>query len=142
MSGPGNSQAFWTYWFLALGAILLIMFLATHWDDVIEFISGLFDCIGESSYEYRHPTAEERHRKKARRWRIAIPWIARRRMRREYSRSLRKAKRRSMDVVAETMATHQEMLEAMYGDAPSIFDVYQYVGEQPSHRQNSPQWRR
>lgn len=127
MSSPGNAQAFWTYWFLALGAVLLFAFIVTHTDEILDFLEELFD-FGSSNSSYSGPSDEELHRRRARRWRIALPFLNHARIRWEYSKSERKAKKRSMDAVAETMATHQELLETMYGEAPTIRDAYRRIG--------------
>lgn len=128
MSAPGNSQAFFTYWFLALGAVLLFAFIVSHTDEILDVLESIFDTICECLRNCPTSSAEELHRRRARRWRIALPFLNHARIRREYSKSERKAKKRSMDAVAETMATHQELLETMYGEAPTIREAYRRIG--------------
>lgn len=118
-----TSNAFWTYWFLALGVILLLFVIVQFSDEIEEICSELYDCIKSALF----PDRERKHRRKSRRWKIVFPILRMRIRKWEQRVDTFQSKFQAVDAVAETLATHQEILEEMYGNVPSASQLYRKV---------------
>ena len=143
---PEFTAKFWTYWFISLGGVGLFAILVTHYDDIWEFITGIFDAFrpddldefddDDSLYlweklQIRPLGYYEKHKKKKQQWRRAIRSVNRRRKNMEgrLFDNYRTGKR-CLDVAAETLTTHQEMLEEMYKEAPTARTIKRNIRKQ------------
>ncbi len=124
-------RAFWTHWLLALGGIGLLILLVSFWDDIVEAIESLVLCFQKDDLddddEYYRKSRRKRKRVK---WRVFVPFLSYRRRQWLAKRNNRHTNRMCKDAVAETIATHEDILDAMYGKSASMGEIYRRVKDQ------------
>ena len=126
---------FWTYWFIAVGVIILIIVLEQFGSELLDTLSGLFT---ESlAHPDRYSEGEKKddgriikHCRREWKWHILFPIIKLRRRRWFDKDGRRRAERKSRDAIIESLATHDDILETMYGKPSSPFAVYRGVKRQ------------
>lgn len=127
-------RTFWTYWLIGLGGLGLMTFLVVCWDGICDFFEGFFDLffaepLDEDQEEERRRRKQAVHRRRRRKWRIFLPFISRRRREWIMKFDKRHTERMCKDSMAECLATHENILDAMYDDSPSMGEIYRRVKE-------------
>ena len=108
-----------------------MILLVSFWDDIVEALEDLVCCfrrddLDDDDDEYYRKRHRKRKRKRVK-WRIFVPFLARRRRIWTGKRNGRRTDRKCKDAVVESIVSQQEILEAMYGQAPSVWQVYRRV---------------
>ena len=104
------------------GGVYALIILLIDWSNSShDFFSLLFDGLGFHG--------KRRHRSRVKKWKRAIPILTEQRMEWETNSRGHRTMQRSIDMMAESLATHQEILEEMYGEAPSMKEVCRRVEE-------------
>ena len=126
MSQYELEMAFWKWLMIAIGGIGLMWIVGNHIEDILQGIVDFFGAIGENA-RYRRATKPRRKRqRRVRQWKIAIPfltWHRRQKLKKEFKRADKQARDLSNDFVAETLATEQEVMETMFGEAPTAPEI-------------------
>ena len=134
MSAPGNPEVIVKFIFYSLGGLGLLTFVVTCWDGICDFFDGFFDLffsepLDEDREEEKRRRKQAAHRRRRRKWRIFLPFLSHRRQEWISKLDKRQAERKCKDVMAECLATHEDILDAMYDDSPSIGEIYHRVTE-------------
>ena len=138
------NNVFWTYFLIGVGGFGLITFLVVCWDGICEVIDDFVtffldddlddedddDYCGWDGFDARAIYHKPARKRKSIKWRIFVPFISYRRRQWLEKQYGRQADRKCKDAVAETLATHQDILEALYGKAPSMRKIYRRIKEQ------------
>lgn len=103
--------------------VLLIINHLTGWlDKLCEYLFG--SPVDEEELTEKNRREGRKHR--VRQWRVALPFLTWRHNRR-IKKAEREAKHVTTSSIAETLATHQEVLDAMYGKAPGVAKITKEV---------------
>lgn len=129
MSQYELEMAFWKWLLIALSGIGLMWIVGNHIEDILQAIVDFFGAIGTGVKHLKkkhHPSPKSLHKKRAREWRKALPLLSRIRIDREIRDGKRKDEWIVRNAMAESLATHQEILEEFYGkEAPSASEIMQ-----------------
>ncbi len=135
MSAPDTTflRVFALYPLIVIG---IITFLVVCWDGICDFFESFCDDFYDRSAK-GHSTVPKNHyrsinRRHRRKWRLFLPFLSHRRRKWIAKRNSRHAERKCKDVFAESLATHEEILEAMYDESPSMWKVYRNVRDRYS----------
>ena len=130
MSQYELEMAFWKWLLIALGGIGLMWIIGNHIEEILQGIVDFFGFVGSGvknlKKKHYHPSPKRLHKKRAREWRRALPILSRIRIDREIRDGKRKDEWIVRNAMAESLATHQEILEEFYGEkAPSASEIMQ-----------------
>lgn len=113
---PGS--AIWLL--LIAGGTYVLIILVIDWSNSTPgLFKQLFEGVG----------GRIRHRQRVYQWKQVIPSLTKQRVEWEVNRTGRRTARRSVDMIAESLATHQDLLEELYGEVPTTRKVYRRVQE-------------
>ena len=105
---------------IALAGIGISMILVSYGSDIWDFLSCIPDAFrGDSKDRYADPeeTKQERRKQNVKRWKKKVKKHNRLRAKYELYYLDRRSRRKAIDAVANTLATHDEILRAMYQKA-------------------------
>ena len=132
MSAPDTTflRVFALYPLIAVGIIAIFVIC---WDGICDFFSSLWDEFVYIPAQHRRDKANNCYDQPAlkhhsrRKWRLFLPFLSYRRRKWIEKSKGRRANRKCKDIIAESLATQEDILEAMYDESPSIWQVYRNV---------------
>ncbi len=114
------SKTLWTWVAIICGSFLGITFVVCRTEWWLDLVWARekkreYRQSGYAGPYYDKEYAEEMRHSRFKKWRRKVKRLNRRRAKREFAAFSRRTRRKAIDAVANTLASHEELLESLYG---------------------------